>query len=297
VPHDSHGTTTPSDDVKNMGWTKAAAVEYCDDVYQAEIPINYHVGCMGLAPESHASVDSIPPMPTGGNLDDKRIGVGTTMYYPVEVAGGLLSMGDAHAAQGDSELDGTGIETSVTGKFKITVIKAADFNTWQTGLDFPLGETSTEWIVHGFTETDYLATYAANPGDIYGASSIDNAMKNSFTQTRKFMMNMYGVTDREATTIITQGVNFGMTQLVDGNWGVHGVIPKSIFATAGPRTTPSTCFPPTAAPTPPPTAGCVQTPFGPCITPEEEEVEEVSSAGRPLCAMLLSILMVARLHL
>ena len=47
------------------------------------------------------------------------IGVGTTMYYPVEVAGALLSMGDAHAAQGDSELDGTGIETSLTGKFKI----------------------------------------------------------------------------------------------------------------------------------------------------------------------------------
>ena len=65
-----------------------------------------HVGCMGLAPASHDVVDSIPPMPSGGNLDDKRIGVGTTMYYPVEVAGALLSMGDAHMAQGDSELDG-----------------------------------------------------------------------------------------------------------------------------------------------------------------------------------------------
>ena len=64
-----------------------------------------HIGCMGLAPESHSYVDSIPPLPTGGNLDNRRIGVGTTMYYPVEVAGGLLSMGDAHAAQGDSELD------------------------------------------------------------------------------------------------------------------------------------------------------------------------------------------------
>jgi len=64
-----------------------------------------HIGCMGLAPESHSYVDSIPPLPTGGNLDNRRIGVDTTMYYPVEVAGGLLSMGDAHAAQGDSELD------------------------------------------------------------------------------------------------------------------------------------------------------------------------------------------------
>lgn len=74
-------------------------------------------------------------MPTGGNLDNKRIGKGTTMFYPVEVAGALLSMGDAHTAQGDSELDGTGIETSVTGDFKITVIKAADFNNWQKILE------------------------------------------------------------------------------------------------------------------------------------------------------------------
>ncbi len=52
----------------------------------------------------------------GGNVDDRRIGVGATMYYPVKVAGALLSMGDAHTAQGDSELDGTAIETSINGQ-------------------------------------------------------------------------------------------------------------------------------------------------------------------------------------
>ena len=109
-----------------------------------------HVGCMGLAPASHDVVDSIPPMPSGGNLDDKRIGVGTTMYYPVEVAGALLSMGDAHMAQGDSELDGTGIETSITGKFKLEVVKAVDFGAMESALDFPLGETATHWIVHSW---------------------------------------------------------------------------------------------------------------------------------------------------
>ena len=184
---------------------------------------------MGLPPASHDFVDSIPPMPTGGNLDDKRIGIGTTMYYPVEVAGALLSMGDAHAAQGDSELDGTGIETSVTGKFKITVIKAADFTDAQASLDFPLGETEKDWIVHSFTEIDYLETYSDNPSDIYSNSSIDSAMKNCFIQTRKFLMAEYGLTEPEATSYITQGVDFGMTQLVDGNWGVHAVIPKAIF--------------------------------------------------------------------
>ena len=131
VPHDPHGDTTPSSDVADKNWTKEGSIEYNDNVFPAKIPVSYHVGCMGLAPGSHESVDSIPPMPTGGNLDNRRIGVGTTMYYPVEVAGALLSMGDAHAAQGDSELDGTGVETSITGDFKITVIKQADFSKAQ----------------------------------------------------------------------------------------------------------------------------------------------------------------------
>ena len=59
----------------------------------------------------------------------------------------------AHTAQGDSELDGTGIETSITGEFKISSISAADFEDWHAVIDFPLGETATDYIVHGFTET------------------------------------------------------------------------------------------------------------------------------------------------
>jgi len=149
VPHDEHGMTVPSSVVTDMGWMKKDSIVYNDEVFRAAVPINYHIGCMGLAPESHDFVDSIPPMPTGGNLDNKRIGVGTTMYYPVEVAGAMLSMGDAHAAQGDSELDGTGIETSITGEFKITVIKQSDFTPAQEVLDFPLGETEDIWFVHG----------------------------------------------------------------------------------------------------------------------------------------------------
>ena len=128
------------------------------------------------------------------------------MYYPVEVPGGMLSMGDAHAAQGDSELDGTGIETSITGKFKLTVIKATEFTPSQEVLDFPLGETESEWIVHGFTETDYLETYFDKPSDIYDNSDINKAMKNAFAQTRKFLMAEYSLTEAEAWTIITQGV-------------------------------------------------------------------------------------------
>ena len=102
------GTCVPHEGSRyQMGWTMAGNITYNDDMFRAKIPINYHVGCMGLAPASHDFVDSIPPMVSGGNLDNKRIGIGTTMYYPIEVAGALLSMGDARAVQGDSDLDGT----------------------------------------------------------------------------------------------------------------------------------------------------------------------------------------------
>lgn len=68
-----------------------------------------------------------------------------------------------------------------------------------------------------------------SPADIYDNSDINRAMKNAFSQTVKFLMAQYGLTEAEAWTIITQGVDFGMTQLVDGNWGVHAVVPKAIF--------------------------------------------------------------------
>ena len=60
-------------------------------------------------------------------------------------------------------------------------------------------------------------------------------MKNAFSQTVKFLMAEYGLTEAEAWTIITQGVDFGITQVVDGNWGVHAVVPKAIFDVENPR--------------------------------------------------------------
>ena len=87
------------------------------------------------------------------------------------------------------------------------------------------------YIHFRFTETDYLETFAEQPSDIYSNSEIDPAMANAYMQTRKFIMAMYGITEPEANTLITQGVDFGITQVVDGNWGVHAVVPKMIFET------------------------------------------------------------------
>jgi acetamidase/formamidase len=196
------------------------------------VPIRAHFGTMGVAPAEADVVDSIPPSYFGGNIDNWRIGAGGTMYYPIAVAGALLSAGDPHAAQGDSELAGTAIETSLTGVLQITLHKADSLaGTPIEALDFPLLETEGEWVVHGFSYANYLdALGQSAQQDIYGKSSIDGAMRDAFRKMRQFLMTAYGLSEDEAISLMSVAADFGVTQVVDGNWGVHGIIEKRMFA-------------------------------------------------------------------
>ncbi len=100
---------------------------------------------MGLAPSEFDFVSSIPPGYTGGNIDDWRVGKGAKMYYPVAVPGAFFSVGDPHAAQGDSEL-GDAIETSLTGDFEFILHKHRDLGgTVLEGLTHPMLETNNHW--------------------------------------------------------------------------------------------------------------------------------------------------------
>ena len=196
------------------------------------IPIRPHFGVIGLAPKEADIVDSIPPSYTGGNIDNWRIGKGATMYYPVAVEGGLLSVGDSHASQGDSELCGTAIECSLNGTFQIILHKKDDLvGTALEALDYPMLETKDEWLVHGFSFANYLTELGDKAqSDIYSKSSVDLALRDAFRKMRKFLMTTKKLTEDEAISLITIGVDFGITQVVDGNWGVHAVIKKDIFA-------------------------------------------------------------------
>ena len=195
------------------------------------VPIRPHFGTMGLAPVEADFVNTIPPGYFGGNIDNWRIGKGGTMYYPVAVPGGLLSAGDPHAAQGDSELAGTAIETSLTGVIQVILHQQdALAGTVLQGLDYPLLETDTEYVVHGFSYANYLAELGEDAqSEINNRSSVDNAMRDAFRKMRKFLMNAKGLSEDEAITLMSVAADFGVTQVVDGNWGVHGIIPKGIF--------------------------------------------------------------------
>src|SRR5919198_3898000 len=196
------------------------------------VPIRPHFGVLGLAPAEADPVDSIPPNRVGGNIDDWRIGKGATMYYPVAVKGALLSAGDSHAAQGDSELAGTAIECSLTGTFQLIVRKKDTLaGTALAGLNYPLLETQDEWVLHGFTYPNYLAELGPNAqSDIYSKSSVDLAMRDAFRKMRHFLMTTRGLSEDEAISLMSVAVDYGITQVVDGNWGVHAIIKKSLFA-------------------------------------------------------------------
>jgi acetamidase/formamidase len=195
------------------------------------VPIRPHFGVVAVAPKETGLISTIPPGYFGGNIDNWRIGKGATLYLPISVEGALFSVGDSHASQGDSELCGTAIECSLTGLFQLVLRKRARLaGTPLEDLDYPLLETRDEWIVHGFTYPNYLdALGATAQADIFAKSSVDGAMRDAFRKMRRFLMTTRGLTEDEAISLMSVGVDFGISQVVDGNFGVHGILRKDLF--------------------------------------------------------------------
>ena len=167
------------------------------------VPLRPFWGSIGVAPAaSLGRVSSNPPGPHAGNMDNKELVAGTTLYVPVFVKGALLELGDGHAAQGDGEVDQTAIETNLTGRVQLVVRK-------DLKLDWPRIETPTHWIVMG---TDTSLTVATNV---------------AVRQMVKFLMEANGLTQTVAYQAASMAADLRITQLVDGNVGVHMMIPKS----------------------------------------------------------------------
>jgi acetamidase/formamidase/AraC-like DNA-binding protein len=194
------------------------------------VPLRLHFGTIGLAPDHPGPLDSVPPSAFGGNIDNWRFGVGDKLYLPVAVAGALLSLGDPHAAQGDGEISGTAMECSLTGTLRLRLHRRASATEMLRDLDYPLIETATAWIIQGFSFADYLADLGeAAQSEIYRRSSLDAAMRDAFRKARRFLITARGLTEDEAISLLSVAVDFGITQVVDGNWGVHAIIAKALF--------------------------------------------------------------------
>ncbi|GAB4813793.1 hypothetical protein N2152v2_000839 [Parachlorella kessleri] len=194
------------------------------------LPVNMHIGNMGLAPKLGAPVITNPPMRTGGNIDNRRIGIGATMYYPVEVEGGLLSMGDCHGGMGDGETSCTGIETSLDGTFKVTLHKAESLPKFVENLTYPLIENPNEFVITAYTYADWLREIPNPQTDVFKSGDLNRAYTVAFNQTREFLMGYYNLTEDESISVMGAAIDFGVTQVVDGIFGIHTIIPKWLFA-------------------------------------------------------------------
>jgi len=228
---DPFGKAHPTIDYPGLPVDHATTTRKWDVLKGVRVPVRPHFGVMGLAPREADDVNSVPPSYTGGNIDNWRIGKGASVYYPVAVPGALLSVGDPHASQGDSELCGTAIECSLTGTVQLVLHKAKDLGgTVLEGVDFPMIETATEWVMQGFSYPNYLADLGPSAQSaIFEKSSVDGAMRDAFRKMRRFLMSAKHLTEDEAISLMSIAVDFGVTQVVDGNWGVHAIVRKDIF--------------------------------------------------------------------
>jgi acetamidase/formamidase len=170
-----------------------------------EIPMRPFFGSLGVAPpEASGRISSAPPGIHAGNMDNRELVAGTTLFIPVLAPGALFEAGDGHAGQGDGEVDITAMETALTGTFQFVVRK-------DMHLRWPMAETPTHYIIMGIDE------------------DLTEAAKIAVRETVDFLAREKHLTREDAYMLASVGVDFHITELVDGTKGVHGMIPKSIF--------------------------------------------------------------------
>lgn len=168
------------------------------------VPIRPHLGTAGVAPNQVGRVSTVPPGNHGGNIDNWRIGAGSTMYYPVQVEGALFSVGDPHISQGDGEISGTAIESSLDIVMQIRIRK--DFH-----VGFPLLETPEYFIAHGFHE------------------DLDQAMHSASLNMLDLLTNHYNLSKDDAYSLMSVACDFTVTQVVDSVQGVHAKINRNML--------------------------------------------------------------------
>jgi acetamidase/formamidase len=170
-----------------------------------DIPLHPFFGSMGVAPPKEVGKwNSAPPWIHGGNLDNKDLVAGTSLFLPVFCPGALFEVGDGHAAQGNGEVDITAIETSLVGHFQFILHKGKL-------LKWPRAETPTHIISMGCDR------------DLNAATRI------AVRQMIAYLMEEKKMSQADAYMLCSVAGDVNITELVDGNVGVHMLLPKSIF--------------------------------------------------------------------
>jgi acetamidase/formamidase len=168
-----------------------------------EVPLAPFFGVMGTAPPpAWGAVSTAPPRRNGGNLDNKELVAGTTLYLPIFVEEALFSVGDGHGVQGDGEVCITAVETGLIGTFRLTVRD-------DMRLEWPMAETPTHMI-----------TMAFDP-------DLDDCVVIALRQMLDLICARVGLDRYQAYTLCSLAADLRVTQVVNGNKGIHVMLDKS----------------------------------------------------------------------
>jgi acetamidase/formamidase len=183
-----------------------------------DVPLDEFMGVMALGSADGAFVgntpdappptfgvqSSTPPGPFGGNLDVRDFGAGSSLFLPVEQAGGLFYTGDPHAVQGNGEVSGTALEQSLTGTFRFVLHKGDKPTS-------PFGEDAENYIVTGIDH------------------DLDRAMVKATAEMVRFLVDEKGLTEAKAYSLASLAGDFQVGEVVDRTQVITGKIPKSLF--------------------------------------------------------------------
>jgi acetamidase/formamidase len=168
-----------------------------------ELPLKPFFGIMAVAPPAAwGPVSSPPPRRNGGNLDNKELVAGTTLYLPIHVDGALFSCGDGHGVQGDGEVCITAIETGLTGTFELHLRD-------DMSLEWPMAETPT-----------HVMTMAFDP-------DLDDAVVIALRDMIKLICARTGISREDAYTLCSLAADLRVTQVVNGSKGIHVMLEKA----------------------------------------------------------------------
>ena len=169
------------------------------------LPLHPFFGVMGVAPPPNwGRVTSVIPRAMGGNMDNKELVAGTTVFFPVFNEGALFTAGDGHAVQGDGEVCITAVETALSGRFRLSVRK-------DMRLTAPRAETPTHYITMGFDE------------------DLDDAVKQALRDMIRWIGELRGLSASDAYTLCSLAADLRVTQTVNTAKGAHCMLAKSIL--------------------------------------------------------------------
>jgi acetamidase/formamidase len=193
--------------------TNTATFHALDSKFTVKFPLHPFLGCIGVAPAGGEARSSVVPEAFGGNMDSPEASVGNTVYFPVNVPGAMLFLGDGHAAMGDGEIAGTALEVPLRARVQVRVVKGQKIN-WPR-----------------FENDEYIMTVGAY-------RPLDDALRIAFTELVAWIHNDYGLSELDTYELLSKVGEIHLNEMVDPNYVIVAKIKKKFLPNPKTQTKP-----------------------------------------------------------